>query len=163
MHMATWEHNSVIRICPPMETPETRACSLGQEGTPEGMTASSRILAWESHGQWSLLGYTVCRCKESDLTYDRAGMHKCVYIHIMYIFIIYILYIIYKCIYVYYIYLYIHIYDGSFYMGKDPNLYIIPMTWFSLKLFCRLHSLSAKCSIIYMDHSVTSFLSTFLL
>ena len=38
---------------------EAQVWSLAQEDTREkGMATHSSILAWESHGQWSLVGYS---------------------------------------------------------------------------------------------------------
>ena len=37
-------------------------------GLEKGMTTHSSILAWESHGQRSLAGYSPLGCKELDLT-----------------------------------------------------------------------------------------------
>ena len=37
-------------------------------GLKKGMTTHSSILAWESHGQRSLAGYSPLGCKELDLT-----------------------------------------------------------------------------------------------
>ena len=43
--------------------------SLGQEGPLEkGMATHSSILAWKSHGQRSLVGYSPWVCKESNMT-----------------------------------------------------------------------------------------------
>ena len=47
---------------------ETRAQSLGQEDPLEKeMATHSSILAWESHGQRSLVGYSPWGIKESDM------------------------------------------------------------------------------------------------
>ena len=48
---------------------ETRVQSLGREDPLEEETAThSSILAWESHGQKSLKGYSPQGHKESDMT-----------------------------------------------------------------------------------------------
>ena len=48
--------------------PETRIESMGQEDLLEkGVTTHPSILAWESHGQKSLVGYSPRVCKESDI------------------------------------------------------------------------------------------------
>ena len=51
---------------------ETWVQSLGQEDPLEKGTAThSSILAWRipwTHGQKSLVGYSPCGCKESDMT-----------------------------------------------------------------------------------------------
>ena len=48
---------------------ETQVRSLGQEDPPEkGRAAHSSILAWESHGQRSLVGYIPWGHKELDTT-----------------------------------------------------------------------------------------------
>ena len=48
---------------------ETWFRSLGQEDPLEkGMAPHSSILAWRSHGQRSLVGYSRWHCKESDTT-----------------------------------------------------------------------------------------------
>ena len=51
------------------ETPETRVQLLGQEDPlEEGMAAHSSTLAWRTHGQRSLVGYSSWDRKESDAT-----------------------------------------------------------------------------------------------
>ena len=51
------------------ETQETWVRSLGQERLLEKeMATPSSILAWESHGQRSLVGYTPKARKELDMT-----------------------------------------------------------------------------------------------
>ena len=53
------------------ETQETQVWSLGWEDPLEEETATcSNILSWESHGQWSLVGYNPWGSKESDMTED---------------------------------------------------------------------------------------------
>ena len=48
---------------------ETWVRSLGwKDPLEEGMATHSSILAWESHGQRSLAGYSPLGCKELDLT-----------------------------------------------------------------------------------------------
>ena len=48
--------------------PETRIESMGQEDLLEkGVTTHPSILAWESYGQKSLVGYSPRVCKESDI------------------------------------------------------------------------------------------------
>ena len=48
--------------------PETRIESMGQEDILEkGVTTHPSILAWESYGQKSLVGYSPRVCKESDI------------------------------------------------------------------------------------------------
>ena len=48
---------------------EIQVSSLSQEDQPEKEMAShSSILAWESHGQRSLAGYSPWDRKESDMT-----------------------------------------------------------------------------------------------
>ena len=45
---------------------ETWDQSLGQEGSLEKeMTTHSGVLAWKSHGQQSLAGYSPCSCKRA--------------------------------------------------------------------------------------------------
>ena len=54
---------------------ETRVRSLGREDPLEKeMATHSSILAWETHGQRSLVGYSPCGPKESDMT-EHAHMH----------------------------------------------------------------------------------------
>ena len=49
--------------------------SLGRDNPlEEEMATHSSILAWKSHGQRSLVGYSPWDCKESDMT-DRAHTH----------------------------------------------------------------------------------------
>ena len=51
------------------EMKETGIQSLGLEDSlKEGMATHSSILAWESHGQSSLAGYSAWDWKESDMT-----------------------------------------------------------------------------------------------
>ena len=58
---------SVVKICLPPQ--ETRFRSLGGEDfLEEGMATYSSILAWESHGQRSLAGYSPWGHKGSDTT-----------------------------------------------------------------------------------------------
>ena len=53
---------------------ETQVQSLGQEDPLEkGMATHSSILAWESHGQRSLAGYSPYGHKESDMTERRSA------------------------------------------------------------------------------------------
>ena len=48
---------------------ETWVLSLGwKDPLEEEMATHSNILAWESHGQRSLVGYSPWGCKESDMT-----------------------------------------------------------------------------------------------
>ena len=48
---------------------ETQVQSLSSEDPlEEGMATDSSILAWRSHGQRSLVGYSPWGCKESDMT-----------------------------------------------------------------------------------------------
>ena len=55
------------RICLPMQ--ETRVRSLGLEDPlEEKMATRSNILAWEIHGQRSLVGYSPWGYKELDMT-----------------------------------------------------------------------------------------------
>ena len=50
---------------------ETQVQSLGQEDSvKEGMATHSSILAWKSHGQRRLLGYSPWYRKESDTTWQ---------------------------------------------------------------------------------------------
>ena len=51
---------------------ETSVRSLGQEDSREKeIETHTSVLAWESHGQRSLVGYSAWGCKESD-TAERA-------------------------------------------------------------------------------------------
>ena len=51
------------------ETQEMWVGSLGQEEPLESeMATHSNILAWKSHGQSSLAGYSLWGCSESDMT-----------------------------------------------------------------------------------------------
>ena len=56
---------------------ETGVQSLGREDTVEKETAThSSVLAWEIHGQRSLVGYSPWGCKESDTAgIDLANTH----------------------------------------------------------------------------------------
>ena len=55
------------RTCPTVQ--ETRVRTLGREDPlEEGMATHSSILAWEIHGQRSLVGYSPWGHKESDTT-----------------------------------------------------------------------------------------------
>ena len=57
----------MVKTLPPMW--ETQVRSLGWEDPLEkGMATHSSILAWEIHGQMSLVGYSPWGCKESDTT-----------------------------------------------------------------------------------------------
>ena len=57
----------MIKNLPAMQ--ETWLRSLGQEDPLEkGMAPHSSILAWRSHGQRSLVGYSTWHCKEPDTT-----------------------------------------------------------------------------------------------
>ena len=48
---------------------ETQVQSLSSEDPlEEGMATDSSMLAWGSHGQRSLVGYSPRGCKESDMT-----------------------------------------------------------------------------------------------
>ena len=59
------------------KTPETWVQSLGQEDLLEkDMTTHSSILAWKSHGQRSLAGYSSWGCEESDTT-ERLNIAQC--------------------------------------------------------------------------------------
>ena len=65
--------------------PETQVQSLGRENPLEKeMATHSSILAWKSHGQRNLVGYSPWGRKESDTT-ERLHFHfqeinKCIYI-----------------------------------------------------------------------------------
>ena len=49
--------------------PTVQVQSLGWEDSlEEGMATHFSILAWTSHGQKSLMGYSPWGCKESDMT-----------------------------------------------------------------------------------------------
>ena len=51
------------------EAQEMQVKSLGREDPLEkGMATHSSILAWESHGQWSLVGCSPWGHKESNMT-----------------------------------------------------------------------------------------------
>ena len=57
----------MVKNLPAMQV--IRVQSLGQEDTLEkGMATHSSILAWRSHGQRSLVGYSPWGCKESSMT-----------------------------------------------------------------------------------------------
>ena len=59
---------------------ETRVRSLGWEDPlEEEMATHSGILAWKSHGQRSLAGYSPWGCKESDST--EHARSQCVYVN----------------------------------------------------------------------------------
>ena len=48
---------------------ETQVQALGWEDLLEkGMATYSSILAWRTHGQWSLVGYSLWVCEELDAT-----------------------------------------------------------------------------------------------
>ena len=57
----------MVKNLPVMQ--ETPVQSLGQEDLLEkGMATYSSILAWRTHGQWSLVGYSLWVCEELDTT-----------------------------------------------------------------------------------------------
>ena len=59
--------HSVVKKLP--ATQEMQVRSLGQEDTlKEEMATHPSILAWEIHGQRSLMGYSPWGCKELNLT-----------------------------------------------------------------------------------------------
>ena len=61
----------------PPAMPETPFRSLGQEDTlEEGMASHSSVLAWRTHGQRSLVGYSSWVCKESDTTEATGHAHR---------------------------------------------------------------------------------------
>ena len=61
---------------------ETRVQSLGREDPLEkGMATHSSILAWKSHGQRNLAGYSPWGRKESDTT-ELLSMHTHTHTHI---------------------------------------------------------------------------------
>ena len=60
------------RVKSPPAMQETRVRSLGQEDSQEKEIGThTSVLAWESHGQRSLVGYSASGCKKSD-TAERA-------------------------------------------------------------------------------------------
>ena len=62
---------------------ETWVQSLGREDPLEKeMAAHSSILAWESHGQRTLVGYSPWGHKESDMT-KRLSVHTQIQIHLL--------------------------------------------------------------------------------
>ena len=65
--MSGFLSGSVVKNLPTMQ--EMQVQSLGQEDPLEKeMAAHSTILAWESHGQRSLAGYSPWGHKEADMT-----------------------------------------------------------------------------------------------
>ena len=71
--MTRWQ-----RICPSIR--ETRVQSLGREDPLEKeVTTRSNILAWKSHGERSLAGYSPWTHKEPDPT-ERLNHRPCRYI-----------------------------------------------------------------------------------
>ena len=61
---------------------ETQVRSLGQEDSlEEGTEAHSGILAWKSHGHWSLGGYSPWGRKESNMT--EATKYACTHASIL--------------------------------------------------------------------------------
>ena len=60
------------------ELQEMWVWSLDQEDPLEdGMATYSSILARESHGERSLVGYSQCNCKEADMTEATEHTHIC--------------------------------------------------------------------------------------
>ena len=71
----SFPHGSVVKNPPAIQ--DTQVPSLGWEDLlAKEMTTHSGILAWESHGQRSLTGYSPGGCKELDTTKQAAQYYK---------------------------------------------------------------------------------------
>ena len=96
----------IMNPLPVQEVWEVWVPSLGQEGAlEEGMATHSSILAWRSHGQWSLAGYSPWGLKESVLkrlsTYMHARVRTQTHTHTHTCICIYIYTYIYICVCIY--------------------------------------------------------------